>query len=119
MKGVGGYAKEIFFHPFNDWALAPVNVLLNLVEQIARPVSLSLRLFGNMFAGELVMILIGLFALTFGWPTGGWAVLAWLGQFGAGILWGSFHVIIVLLQAFLFMMLPTGYLPMAPHDRHH
>jgi len=119
MKGVGGYAKEFFLHPFNHWALAPVNVMLNLVEQIARPVSLALRLFGNMFAGELVMILIGLFALTQGWPTGAGAIGAWIGQFIAGILWGSFHVIIVLLQAFIFMMLTIVYLAMAhQHDEH-
>jgi F-type H+-transporting ATPase subunit a len=118
MKGVGGYAKEIFFHPFNHWALAPVNVLLNIVEHIARPVSLSLRLFGNMFAGELVMILIGLFALSKGWPTGGGAVFAWVMQFVAGVIWGSFHVIIVLLQAFIFMMLTIVYLSMA-HEHSH
>jgi F-type H+-transporting ATPase subunit a len=118
-KGVGGYAREFFFHPFNHWALAPVNVLLNLVEQIARPVSLALRLFGNMFAGELVMILIGLFALTGGWPTRGGVILAWIGQFIAGTLWGAFHVIIVLLQAFIFMMLTIVYLSMAhQHDEH-
>ena len=116
VKGVGGYAKEFFFHPFDHWALAPVNVLLNLVEQIARPVSLALRLFGNMFAGELVMILIGLFALTGGWPTRGGVMLAWAGQFIAGTLWGAFHVIIVLLQAFIFMMLTIVYLSMA-HQR--
>ena len=81
--------------------------------------SLSLRLFGNMFAGELVMILIGLFALTQGWPTGAGAILAWVGQFVAGIVWGSFHVIIVLLQAFIFMMLTIVYLSMAhQHDEH-
>ena len=119
MKGVGGYAKEFFFHPFNVWFLAPVNVLLNLVEQIARPVSLALRLFGNMFAGELVMILIGLFALTQGWPTGGGAFLAWVGQFIAGFLWGSFHVVIVLLQAFIFMMLTIVYLSMAHQHGDH
>jgi len=119
MKGVGGYAKEFFFHPFNHWALAPVNVLLNFVEQIARPVSLALRLFGNMFAGELVMILIGLFALTGGWPTRTGVILGWIGQFFAGTLWGAFHVIIVLLQAFIFMMLTIVYLSMAhQHDEH-
>jgi len=119
MKGVGGYAKELLFHPFNHWALAPVNVLLNFVEHIARPVSLSLRLFGNMFAGELVMILIGLFALTGGWPTRGSAMLLWIGQFIAGTAWGVFHVIIVLLQAFIFMMLTIVYLSMAhQHDEH-
>jgi F-type H+-transporting ATPase subunit a len=119
MKGVGGYAKEFFFHPFNHWAFIPVNVLLNAVEQIARPVSLALRLFGNMFAGELVMILIGLFALTGGWPTSGGAVLGWFTQFIAGTLWGAFHVIIVLLQAFIFMMLTIVYLSMAHQHGDH
>ena len=119
MKGAGGYAREFLFHPFNHWALAPANILLNFVEQVARPVSLALRLFGNMFAGELVMILIGLFALTMGWPTGGGAILAWVGQFVAGIVWGSFHVIIVLLQAFIFMMLTIVYLSMAHQQGEH
>jgi len=119
MKGVGGYAKEFFFHPFDHWAFIPVNVLLNAVEQIARPVSLALRLFGNMFAGELVMILIGLFALTGGWPTSGGAVLGWFAQFFAGTLWGAFHVIIVLLQAFIFMMLTIVYLSMAHQHGDH
>ena len=105
MKGAGGYAKEFLFHPFDHWALAPFNILLNLVEQIARPVSLALRLFGNMYAGELVMILIGLFALSKGWPFSVGAASLWVLQFILGILWGSFHVIIVLLQAFIFMML--------------
>lgn len=119
MKGVGGYAKEFFFHPFNHWALAPVNVMLNLVEQLARPVSLALRLFGNMFAGELVFILIAVLAMSNGWPTRGGAILAWLGQFIAGTAWGVFHVIIVLLQAFIFMMLTIVYLSMAhAHDEH-
>lgn len=119
MKGVGGYAKEFFLHPFNHWALAPVNVVLNFVEQLARPVSLALRLFGNMFAGELVFILIAVLALSNGWPTRGGAVLAWFGQFLAGTIWGAFHVIIVLLQAFIFMMLTIVYLSMAhAHDEH-
>src|SRR5471032_3290690 len=110
VKGVGGYAKEFLLHPFNHWALAPVNVLLNLVEQIARPVSLSLRLFGNMYAGELVMILIGLFALTMSWPKNLWVGWWWLVQIVMGTAWGAFHVIIVLLQAFIFMMLTIVYL---------
>ena len=119
MKGAGGYAKEFFFHPFNHWTMAPFNVFLNLVEHIARPVSLALRLFGNMFAGELVMILIGLFALTQGWPTGGGAIMAWIGQFAAGFFWGCFHVIIVILQAFIFMMLTIVYLSMAHQHGEH
>jgi F-type H+-transporting ATPase subunit a len=118
MKGVGGYAREFLFHPFNHWALAPFNIVLNLVEQLARPVSLALRLFGNMYAGELVMILIGLFALAKGWPTNLGAAGLWFGQLVLGTLWGSFHVIIVLLQAFIFMMLTIVYLAMA-HDTGH
>jgi F-type H+-transporting ATPase subunit a len=118
MKGAGGYAKEFLFHPFNHWALAPFNILLNLVEQLARPISLALRLFGNMYAGELVMILIGLFALSQGWPTHVGAASLWVLQFVLGLLWGSFHVIIVLLQAFIFMMLTIVYLSMA-HEHGH
>jgi F-type H+-transporting ATPase subunit a len=118
MKGAGGYGKEFLFHPFNHWALAPFNILLNLVEQIARPVSLALRLFGNMYAGELVMILIGLFALARGWPTHVGVASLWVLQFVLGLLWGSFHVIIVLLQAFIFMMLTIVYLSMA-HEHSH
>jgi len=118
MKGAGGYAKEFLFHPFDHWALIPFNILLNLVEQIARPVSLALRLFGNMYAGELVMILIGLFALTKGWPLSVGAAGLWTLQFGLGFLWGAFHVIIVLLQAFIFMMLTIVYLSMAHQHDH-
>jgi len=118
MKGAGGYAREFLFHPFDHWALAPFNILLNLVEQVARPVSLALRLFGNMYAGELVMILIGLFALARGWPTHVGTASLWLLQFVLGVLWGSFHVIIVLLQAFIFMMLTIVYLSMA-HEHSH
>jgi F-type H+-transporting ATPase subunit a len=119
MKGVAGYGKEFLFHPFNHWALIPFNILLNLVEQIARPVSLALRLFGNMYAGELVMILIGLFALTMSWPKSLWVGWWWFVQILMGTAWGAFHVIIVLLQAFIFMMLTIVYLSMAhQHDEH-
>jgi F-type H+-transporting ATPase subunit a len=118
MKGAGGYAREFLFHPFDHWALAPFNILLNLVEQVARPVSLALRLFGNMYAGELVMILIGLFALSKGWPTHVGTASLWALQFVLGVLWGSFHVIIVLLQAFIFMMLTIVYLSLA-HEHSH
>jgi F-type H+-transporting ATPase subunit a len=95
-----------------------VNFLFKCVEELARPLSLSLRLFGNMYAGELVMILIGLFALTKGWPTSAGTVSLWLLQVVLGVVWGSFHIIIVLLQAFIFMMLTIVYLSMA-HDHGH
>ena len=120
MKGVRGYAKEFFLHPFNTWWLCWFNFILKVIEEVARPVSLALRLFGNMYAGELIMILIGLFALSYGWPwssagAGAW----WLGQIFLGTLWGSFHVIIVLLQAFIFMMLTIVYLSLAHEHGDH
>lgn len=118
VKGVGGYAREFFLHPFNTWWLSWFNFILKVIEEVSRPVSLALRLFGNMYAGELVMILIGLFALTQGWPTHPGAISLWVLQFILGLLWGSFHVIIVLLQAFIFTMLTIVYLAMA-HEHSH
>jgi F-type H+-transporting ATPase subunit a len=117
MKGVGGYAKEFFLHPFNTWWLSWFNFILKCIEEVARPVSLALRLFGNMYAGELIMILIGLFALTLGWPTNLGAIVGWVGQIVLGVAWGSFHILIVLLQAFIFMMLTIVYLTLA-HESH-
>jgi F-type H+-transporting ATPase subunit a len=117
VKGIKGYAKETFLHPFDHWAFAPVNFIFKVIEELARPLSLALRLFGNMYAGELIMILIGLFALTMGWPTSGGVAFWWFIQVLAGSLWGSFHILIVLLQAFIFMMLTIVYLSMA-HEHH-
>jgi len=117
VKGLGGYAKETFLHPFNHWAFAPVNFIFKVIEELARPLSLALRLFGNMYAGELIMILIGLFALSMGWPKSGGVAFWWFVQIFAGALWGSFHILIVLLQAFIFMMLTIVYLSMA-HEHH-
>jgi F-type H+-transporting ATPase subunit a len=117
MKGIGGYAKEFFFHPFDTIWLSWFNFILKCIEEVARPVSLALRLFGNMYAGELIMILIGLFALSMGWPTHPGAIAGWVGQIVLGALWGSFHILIVLLQAFIFMMLTIVYLTLA-HESH-
>ena len=108
-KGAGGYMKELFTAPFGPY-LAPFNLLLNIVELFAKPVSLAMRLFGNMYAGELVFMLIaGLFS------AGSWAL------FGAGILgytvWGIFHILIISIQAFIFMVLTVVYISMA-HDHH-
>jgi len=118
VKGISGYAKETFLHPFGHWAFAPVNFIFKIIEELARPLSLALRLFGNMYAGELIMILIGLFALSGGWfwESPG-ALFGWIGQIIMGTLWGSFHILIVLLQAFIFMMLTIVYLAMA-HEHH-
>ena len=118
MKGVGGYAKEFFFHPFNTIWFSWFNFILKCVEELARPVSLGLRLFGNMYAGELIMILIGLFALALGWPTGFGAAVGWFWQFVLGLGWSIFHLLIVTLQAFIFMMLTIVYLALA-HETHH
>ncbi len=92
-------------HPFGIW-LFPVNVLMTLIEEIAKPLSLGLRLFGNMFAGELVFILI--------------ALLPWWIQWLPGGAWAIFHVLVITLQSFIFMMLTIMYLAMAheSHDEH-
>lgn len=106
-KGVGGFAKEVLTHPFGPW-LFPVNLILRIVEDIAKPVSLALRLFGNLFAGELIFILI---ALMLGQAFNGIA-----GAFlaGGGVLlqvgWAIFHILVITLQAFVFMVLTVVYL---------
>lgn len=109
MKGVGGFFGELAFQPFGKWGM-PANLLLEGVSLIARPVSLALRLFGNLYAGEMIFILIALMfsggAVMF--LTGG--VLQWA--------WALFHVLIITLQAFIFMTLTIVYLDMA-HQEHH
>jgi F-type H+-transporting ATPase subunit a len=109
MKGVGGFVGELTLQPFGKWGM-PANLLLEGVNLIAKPVSLALRLFGNMYAGEMIFILI---ALMFS----GGAVLALTG----GVLqwaWAVFHILIITLQAFIFMTLTIVYLDMA-HQEHH
>jgi F-type H+-transporting ATPase subunit a len=109
MKGAGGFFSELAFQPFPKW-MFPLNLVLEGVGLIARPISLSLRLFGNLYAGEMIFILI---ALMFG---GGWVLAA----FG-GVLqwaWAVFHILIITLQAFIFMTLTIVYLDMA-HSEHH
>ncbi len=104
IKGLG-YLKSFLVHPFGIW-LFPVNFLMTLIEEIAKPLSLGLRLFGNMFAGELVFILI--------------ALLPWWIQWLPGGAWAIFHILVITLQAFIFMMLTIMYLAMAheSHDEH-
>jgi F-type H+-transporting ATPase subunit a len=94
--------KEMFTFPFGKW-LFPVNFAFRIVEECVKPLSLALRLFGNMFAGELIFILI--------------AILPWWVQFPPGAIWAVFHILIITLQAFLFMMLTIIYISMA-HDNH-
>jgi len=118
VKGARGYANEFFFHPFNPLWLCWFNFILKSIEELDKPISLGLRLFGNMYAGELIFILIALFALTLGWPTGLGPVVAWVGQFLLGLGWGIFHILIITLQAFIFMMLTIVYLALA-HEHSH
>jgi F-type H+-transporting ATPase subunit a len=109
IKGVGGFVGELAFQPFGKLG-APVNLLLEGVNLISKPISLSLRLFGNMYAGEMIFILIAIMY------SAGWA----LGAFG-GLLqigWAIFHILIITLQAFIFMTLTIVYLDMA-HQEHH
>ena len=117
-KGVGGFTREIFTAPFHATgtvgkiALAPANLLLRVIEEGVRPLSLSLRLFGNMYAGELIFILIALMTLDASLAHAStWFMGA--AQFVSGFLWTAFHVLIITLQAFIFMMLTIVYLSMA------
>lgn len=109
VKGVGGFAGELAFQPFGKLGL-PANLFLEIVNHLARPVSLSLRLFGNMYAGEMIFILIALLY-------GGGVVLGVFGGF-LQLGWAIFHILIVLLQAFIFMVLTIVYLDLA-HQEHH
>jgi len=101
MKGVSGFVKELTMQPFNHWAFIPVNLVMELVALIAKPVSLGLRLFGNMYAGEMIFMLIALL--------GYW-------QLPLHFVWATFHIMVVLLQAFIFMMLTVVYLSMSCED---
>jgi F-type H+-transporting ATPase subunit a len=110
VKGLGGWIHELFCAPFGTkiWVW-PANFLFNLIEYVSKPLSHSLRLFGNMYAGEVIFLLLGLWAATGVTGTIAGAIL------GAG--WSIFHILIVALQAFIFMMLTVVYLAMA-HESH-
>lgn len=110
-KGAVGFAKEFMFHPFGKFGL-PANLVLNTVEYLAKPISLSLRLFGNLYAGELIFILIALFTLN-SHGVDASTVGFGIGQFFAGLAWAIFHILVVTLQAFIFMTLTIVYLSMA------
>jgi F-type H+-transporting ATPase subunit a len=109
IKGIGGWLHELFAAPFGIW-MAPFNLLLNVIEYAAKMVSLGMRLFGNMFAGELLFLLIALLGSTA-------TVFGFAGQVIAGSIWAIFHILIVFLQAFIFMMLTLVYLGQA-HEGH-
>ena len=116
IKGAGGWIHELFTAPFGDkWFLYPVNFLMQMVEFVAKTVSHGMRLFGNMYAGELIFMLIALMG-------GAWAFTATgiglaIGHIIAGTAWAIFHILIITLQAFIFMMLTLIYVGQA-HDSH-
>lgn len=101
IKGVGGFVKELTMNPFNHWSMIPFNFLLEGVALLAKPISLALRLFGNMYAGELLFILIALLGLY---------------QLPLHFPWAVFHILVITLQAFIFMMLTIVYLSLAHED---
>ena len=109
-KGIGGLTKELFVRavrqPFLLW---PFNFLFQIVECMSKPLSHSLRLFGNIYAGEIIFLLLGM-----------WAASGLFGTFFSGVLnlgWAIFHILIVLLQAYIFMMLTIVYIAMG--EEHH
>ena len=116
-KGVGGYLHEWVSAPFGGHPLLWVpNIILNAVELLSKPVSLGMRLFGNMFAGELLFMLIALLGFMVVGATFGSAA-GIIGQILLGTAWAIFHILIVVLQAYIFMVLPIVYISMA--EDHH
>jgi len=117
IKGVGGFVHELLSAPFGaKWYLAPFNLIMNFIEYIAKAVSLGMRLFGNMYAGELVFLLIALLGSV--WQFGvDLSFLGFIGQVITGSAWAIFHILVILLQAFIFMMLTLVYIGQA-HSHH-
>ncbi len=116
IKGLGGWIHELFSAPFGDkWFLYPVNFVMQMVEFIAKTVSHGMRLFGNMYAGELIFMLIALMGGAFAFTATGIALA--IGHVIAGTVWAIFHILIITLQAFIFMMLTLIYVGQA-HDSH-
>jgi F-type H+-transporting ATPase subunit a len=132
MKGLGGFVGSLALHPFNEHTLAflknpvlqalfvPVNLAVELPTFLARPLSLSLRLYGNLYAGEMVFVLLALLTLS------GWGMLAHLSGWGfaigsivLGVAWSIFHILVIVLQAFIFMMLTMVYLSQASETPEH
>ena len=116
VKGAKGFVKELTMQPFNHPLFIPFNLLLELVGLIAKPISLALRLFGNLYAGELIFILIAL--LTLNSAASSIATNATLGvaQFILSLAWSIFHILVITLQAFIFMVLTIVYLSLAHED---
>jgi F-type H+-transporting ATPase subunit a len=116
IKGAGGWVHELFSAPFGDkWYLYPVNFAMQMVEFLAKTVSHGMRLFGNMYAGELIFMLIALMGGAFALTATGIGLT--IGHIIAGTAWAIFHILIITLQAFIFMMLTLIYIGQA-HDAH-
>ena len=116
IKGFGGWVHELFAAPFGDKLLLyPINFLMQMIEFAAKTVSHGMRLFGNMYAGELIFMLIALMGGAFAFT--GTGIALFVGHIVAGTVWSIFHILIVALQAFVFMMLTLVYLGQA-HDAH-
>lgn len=117
-NGPVGYFKRFLFHPYGKFG-GPANIITTLIDDIAKPVSLSLRLFGNMFAGELIFSLLALLTYS-ALHASSWSVLGWApAHFVAGVLWTLFDLLIVTLQAFIFAVLTIVYLGMAQQADSH
>lgn len=111
-KGVSGLVKEYTLHPFNHWAFIPVNFILETVTLIAKPISLALRLFGNMYAGELIFVLIAVMYMSSSFAVQAMGI-------PLHVAWAIFHILVVALQAFVFMMLTIVYLSIAYNKAEH
>jgi F-type H+-transporting ATPase subunit a len=103
-KGIGGFLSELAFHPFGKWMM-PFNLIIEVPTLFAKPISLGLRLFGNLYAGELLFLLI--------------ASMLGYWQLPAHFVWAVFHILVIPLQAFVFMMLTIVYLNAAHEKPHH
>ncbi|URJ25098.1 F0F1 ATP synthase subunit A [Candidatus Blochmannia ocreatus (nom. nud.)] len=101
-NGIIGFLKRLGCHPFSHPMCIPINLILEIISLLSKPVSMSLRLFGNMYSGELIFILIS-------------ALLPWWGQWILSLPWSIFHILVITLQAFIFMVLTVIYLSIA-HD---
>ena len=118
IKSLGGWVHELFTAPFgNHFLLYLPNFLMQMIEFLSKTVSHGMRLFGNMYAGELLFMLIALMGAAYGGSEGMTGPLLWAGHVLAGTAWAIFHILIVLLQAFIFMMLTLVYTGQA-HDAH-
>lgn len=117
IKGIKGFVKELTLQPFNHPLFIPFNLLLELVGLIAKPISLALRLFGNLYAGELIFILIALLTLNAASSSLIGTMTLGSAQFILALAWSIFHILVITLQAFIFMVLTIVYLSLA-HEEH-